>query len=99
MTSGREADKFEQAGLTPVESTLVEAPFVEECVGHIECAVADRVSFGDHDLFIARVEAAFADEEAFTTTWNVDVDAGRLLHHLGGDRYAELARSYRASAE
>ena len=59
--------------------------------------VQDRVSAGDHDLFIAEVVAVAADDESFDGHWNVEVDAGRLLHHLGADRYAGLANQFRVA--
>src|SRR5262245_10276576 len=65
MISGREEDKFETAGLTPVEAMDIEVPLISECVGHIECGVIDRASFGDHDLFVGRVLAVTALDEAF----------------------------------
>jgi flavin reductase (DIM6/NTAB) family NADH-FMN oxidoreductase RutF len=97
MTSGRESDKFEANGLVPADPRKIDAPLIAQCVGHIECGVEDRVAFGDHDLFIGRVLAVSADAEAFDGFWKVEDDAGRLLHHLGADRYAALARAYRAS--
>ncbi|HEY8447801.1 MAG TPA: flavin reductase family protein [Thermomicrobiales bacterium] len=97
--SGREQDKFETVGITPMDAEELDVPLVAECVGHIECAVVDRVTLGDHDLFVGQVLVATADDEAFNGVWNVDVDAGKLLHHLGGDRYAGLDKSYRAAAE
>jgi flavin reductase (DIM6/NTAB) family NADH-FMN oxidoreductase RutF len=100
MISGRDEDKFETAGLTPEDATEIEAPLLSECVGHIECGVIDRISFGDHDLFVGRVLAVSASDEAFSGgAWNVETDAGQLLHHLGSDRYASLSKSYRASFE
>lgn len=97
MISGRDGDKFATLGIEPLESTVVEAPRVEGCAGYIECRVHDRISAGDHDLFVAEVVFAAADDESFDGHWNVDVDAGRLLHHLGADRYAGLAHQYRAT--
>lgn len=97
MKSGREGDKFESARVTPADALEIEAPLVQECVGHIECEVADRVTIGDHDLFIGRVIAVSVDPEAFKTIWDVSTDAGHLLHHLGADRYGGLARSYQAT--
>ena len=97
MKSGREGDKFEASKLTPADALEIEAPLVAECVAHIECGVLDRFSIGDHDLFIGRVLAVAADEEAFNAIWNVTTDAGQLLHHLGADRYAGLTRAYRAT--
>jgi flavin reductase (DIM6/NTAB) family NADH-FMN oxidoreductase RutF len=100
MISGREEDKFVTTGLTPEEATEIEAPLLGECVGHIEFGVIERISFGDHDLFVGRVLAVSVSDEAFSGgIWNVETDAGQLLHHLGGDRYASLSKSYRASLE
>jgi flavin reductase (DIM6/NTAB) family NADH-FMN oxidoreductase RutF len=97
--SGRESDKFAASGLTPAEATEVEAPLIAECMGHIECGLVDRHSFGDHDLFIGRVLQVHALDEAFEGVWNVEDEAGQLLHHLGGDRYAGLGRAYRVELE
>ncbi len=92
--SGREGDKFARAGLTPADALEIEAPLVAECVAHLECEVVDRRSFGDHDLFVGRILSVLALDEAFDGFWNVETDAGRILHHLGADRYAGLGRAY-----
>lgn len=94
LTSGRDLDKLAAAGLTPAEAAEIEAPLIADCVGHIECAVVDRRSLGDHDLFVGRVLAVQALDEAFSGVWQVEVDAGQLLHHLGADRYAGLGKAY-----
>lgn len=99
MTSGREGDKWEATGLNPAEATEIEAPLVAECVAHIECGLMDRRMWGDHDLFVGRVLAVQADDEAFVGSWQIETDAGRLLHHLGADRYAGLGKPYRMLAE
>lgn len=97
MTSGREGDKFAAAKVNPEDAAEIEAPLVAECVGHIECSLFDRVTIGDHDLFVGRVLSVTADVEAFSALWDVTADAGQLLHHLGGDRFAGLSKSYRAT--
>ncbi|CAN5821581.1 flavin reductase family protein [soil metagenome] len=96
IESGRDGDKFVRAGITPVDALEIEAPLVEECLAHIECGVIDRMSFGDHDLFIGEVLAVQAEEEAFNERWMVEVDAGQVLHHLRADHYAVLSRPYQA---
>ena len=97
MISGHEKDKFEATKLTPELGVATEAPLIAECVAHIECEVRDRVSVGDHDLFVAMPLRVTADEEAFDGIWRVENDAGRVLHHLGGDRYAGRGKAYQAS--
>ena len=97
MVSGHEQDKFEATKLTPELGVATEAPLIAECVAHVECEVRDRVTIGDHDLFVAMPLRVTADEEAFDGVWRVENDAGRVLHHLGGDRYAGLGKAYQAS--
>ena len=97
LRSGREGDKFITARVNAEDATEIEAPLIAECVGHIECSVFDRFTAGDHDLFVGRVLAVSGDDEAFTGLWDVSSEAGQLLHHLGADRYAGLAKAYRAT--
>lgn len=99
LTSGREGDKWTAAKLTPMEAIEIEAPLISECVAHIECGLLDRRMWGDHDLFVGRVLQVQADDEAFAGFWNIEADPGRILHHLGADRYAGLGRPYRVPAE
>jgi flavin reductase (DIM6/NTAB) family NADH-FMN oxidoreductase RutF len=96
IESGRDGDKFARSSLTPLDALEIEAPLIEECVGHIECGVIERFSLGDHDLFVGEVLAVQALDEAFNERWLVEVDAGRVLHHLRADYYAALGRPYQA---
>jgi flavin reductase (DIM6/NTAB) family NADH-FMN oxidoreductase RutF len=41
--SGREHDKFQEAGLTPIPSREVRSPIIRECVVHYECRTVNRV--------------------------------------------------------
>lgn len=84
-TSGRDVDKFEEAGLTPKPAKKVKPPIIEECVAHIECKVVNRFSTGDHTLFIGEVLAAYAEGELFNGKWQVE--RAKLLQHIGGDTY------------
>jgi flavin reductase (DIM6/NTAB) family NADH-FMN oxidoreductase RutF len=99
MSSGRDKDKFRDLGIEPVDSVEVEPPRVDGCVAYIECQLLDRIPAGDHDLCIAEVRYVAADDEAFDGHWKLDGDSGRLLHHLGADRYAALAYEYRYSTQ
>jgi flavin reductase (DIM6/NTAB) family NADH-FMN oxidoreductase RutF len=96
MLSGRAGDKFASTRLTPVDAVVLDVPLVAECVAHIECGVVGRTAFGDHDLFIGEPLAVTALDEAFHERWLIEVDAGRILHHLRADYYAALGRGYQA---
>jgi len=94
--SGHEVDdKFEEVGLTPVAGEALDAPLVDGCLGHLECAVIEAYDAGEeHTVFFAEVVAAQAEEEAFEETWLVpeEEEEAKPLHHLGGHTYALLSK-------
>jgi flavin reductase (DIM6/NTAB) family NADH-FMN oxidoreductase RutF len=96
--SGRDVDKFQATGLHQAEPRYVGAPLIEECVGHLECAVADVVTPGDHSIFIAEVVAAKAESEAFEDFWLLKEKELKPLHHLGGTYYGVLEGRIDAAA-
>lgn len=61
LASGRNLDKFAVAGLTPVSSDVVDAPYVEECPVNIECTLYRHLEFGSHSYFIGEVRDIKAD--------------------------------------
>ena len=62
MTSGREVNKFAQARLTPVNSTLVDAPYVREFPLILECKLLHALEIGLHTLFVGEILDVKADE-------------------------------------
>ncbi|HMA37922.1 MAG TPA: flavin reductase family protein [Chloroflexia bacterium] len=96
--SGADHDKFAETGLHALSARQVEAPWIDECVAHLECGVVGRSDQGDHTLFVAEVLAAWADEAAFAEQWLPENEAGRLLHHLGGRLYTVGDRPIDAGA-
>jgi flavin reductase (DIM6/NTAB) family NADH-FMN oxidoreductase RutF len=61
--SGREEDKFNKTGLTPIPSRAVKVPSIKECPVNLECTVKDIISLEPYDLFIGEVVTTVADEE------------------------------------
>lgn len=85
--SGADTDKWKAANLTPRDGRVVAAPWVVECIGHLECVLAE----GWEDvharcgILLAEVRAAWADEASFADgRWLVEHGRGHTLHHLGG---------------
>jgi flavin reductase (DIM6/NTAB) family NADH-FMN oxidoreductase RutF len=64
IVSGREVNKFATAGLTPVDSQLVDAPYVEEFPLILECRVLHTLEIGLHTQFIGEILDVKADETA-----------------------------------
>ena len=63
VVSGRDVDKFQKMGLTPLPAEHVAAPLLKESPVNLECKVEQVLSLGTHDMFIARVVAVHVDEE------------------------------------
>jgi flavin reductase (DIM6/NTAB) family NADH-FMN oxidoreductase RutF len=83
--SGRDVDKYQTFNLSPLPASEISCPLIEECAGHLECRVTDRVASGDHTIFVAEVVCAQADGDLFDDHWNID--KAKLIHHLGGKLY------------
>jgi len=55
-TSGRDMNKFEEAGLTPVQPSKVSVPLIGEAIGNVEFKVVNQFPLDDEiDLFIGEV--------------------------------------------
>lgn len=68
VASGRDTDKFAAAGLTPVRSEIVDAPYVAEFPFVLECKIVHTAVLGLHTLFAAeildvKVEESCLDEK------------------------------------
>lgn len=89
--SGRDQNKLKNTGLHEEGPRVVRAVLIEECIAHLECAVVDTITPGDHSLFVLEILHAQAEAEAFDETWLLrERDLGPL-HHLGGERYSTLS--------
>ncbi|MDA8219566.1 MAG: flavin reductase family protein [Dehalococcoidales bacterium] len=94
--SGREVDKFKRAGLTPADANEITAPLIEEAIGHLECGLVDRHTFGDHTFFVGQVLAASAESDLFDVAWQVKERELRPVFHLGKDYYAVWEERFEA---
>ena len=55
MVSGKNEDKIAKAGLTPVKSEFVDAPYISEFPINIECKIIQVTELGLHTQFIGEV--------------------------------------------
>lgn len=68
MVSGRDVNKFEKTGLTPIRSELVDAPYVGEFPVVLECKVIHVYEIGLHTQFIGevldvKIDASLLDDD------------------------------------
>lgn len=90
ILSGRDVDKFTEAGLTAVPADIVSAPLIEECVVCLECRVTEVVPLGIHDMFLGEVLATHIAEEAVNGKDDV------LFERVNPPGYSPMDRTYRA---
>lgn len=77
-TSGKDTDKFSEAGLTQEEAEKVKAPLIKECLASIECRLVNECDAGDHTIFVGEVVAVKDRRE------------GKSLFHAGGSSFIEF---------
>lgn len=62
FASGRDVDKFEKTGLTPIRGELVDAPYVDEFPMVLECKMIHSYEIGLHTYFVGEIADIKADE-------------------------------------
>ena len=72
VRSGRDHDKWQASGLTPLPGVAVECPSVEQSPISIECRVKQILELGSHDMFVGEVVSVMVREDL--------LDAGGSLH-------------------
>ncbi len=75
--SGRDYDKFEKTGLTPVKSKIVNAPYVDEFPVILECSVVHTFELGLHTQFVGEILNVLADESVMNSSRMPDIDKVR----------------------
>ncbi len=89
VKSGRDFDKFEESGLTPISAPHVQAPYIEESPLSIECQVVEIKELGSHDMFIAKVVGVLADDKYINKeTGLFDLEAASLISYSHGKYYS-----------
>jgi flavin reductase (DIM6/NTAB) family NADH-FMN oxidoreductase RutF len=86
--SGRDHDKWTEAPFTRETAREVAAPLVAECRYALECRVVEKVPLGVHDLFVARVLVAHADDSILQPNGQLDIAALDPLAYVPHGYYA-----------
>ena len=86
--SGKDVDKFDAFGIAAKPGSEVAAPVLADAFAAYECRVEERSTFGDHDLFVARIVAAQWEESAFKDDGMLDLDHTSPIVYMGGDTYS-----------
>lgn len=88
VVSGRDTDKFEKTGLTPLPAATVRAPLLRECPVNIECRVRRTHALGSHTLFIAEITAVHVTKSLITPSGRFAAERAKLLAYVHGHYHA-----------
>lgn len=88
VKSGRDVDKFEKTGLTPIKSQIVLAPSIEESPVNIECKVESIIPLGTHDMFIGKVVSVSADDKYFDESGAFHFENSKPVCYSHGKYYS-----------
>lgn len=88
VKSGRDVNKWEATGLTPVKGQSVECPYIAQSPLSIECRVKTVMPLGSHDMFVAEVVNLLADDRFINPeTGAFDLGAAGLINYSHGMYY------------
>jgi flavin reductase (DIM6/NTAB) family NADH-FMN oxidoreductase RutF len=87
--SGRDHDKFKEAGLTPLPARKVKPPIIKECIAHLECKLYGKFPTGDHTIFVGEIVEAYANKECYSEM-GYNLEKAKMVFHLGGNEFATL---------
>lgn len=84
VKSGRDMDKFEKTGLTPIASQKVCCPSIKEAPVNIECKVVEVHEYPSHDMFVAEIVSVTVDDSFMDENDKLRLDkAGLIVYNHG----------------
>ncbi len=86
IVSGRDTDKWQAAGLTPMRSDVVDAPYVAEFPLVLECRLLRALELGLHTRFIGQVLDVKADESVLGEDGTLDIEKVNPFSYIPGNR-------------
>ncbi len=94
IASGRDHDKFDETKLTPIQSDLVDAPYVDEAELVLECKVIQMFELGLHTQFIGEILDVKADESILDETGKPSIEKlNPIIYAPGMSNYYGIGSS------
>lgn len=87
VKSGREVDKFKEAGLTPKKASKIKAPLIKESPVNIECRVTEVKELGSHHMFLAEVEAVHVDDDYIDDNGKFNLNEAGVIAYSHGEYF------------
>ncbi len=74
IATGKNVNKFEETGLTPVKSELVDAPYVGEFPMVLECRVIHHFEIGLHTQFVGEILDVKIDDDVLNENGDPEME-------------------------
>lgn len=87
VRSGRDTDKWKDAGLTKAPAQKIGAPLVAESPVNLECRVTETRELGSHTMFLAEIVAVSVNEDLFDEKDTFRLSEARPLAYSHGRYY------------
>ncbi len=91
VVSGRDTDKFQACGLTPIRGDKVDAPYVQEFPVILECQLRHTLELGLHTLFVGEILDVKVEEAVLDAAGKPDMARMKPL------LYAPMSQRYYAT--
>jgi len=79
IVSGKNVDKFAVAELTPIRSSIVDAPYIEEFPLVVECRLLHSIEIGLHTQFVGEILDVKAEDSVLDEKGYVDIEKVRPI--------------------
>lgn len=87
VRSGREVDKWQAAGLTKEQASVVQVPLIKESPVNIECRVTEVKELGSHHMFLAEVVAVDVDSAYLDEKGKFELHRSKPIVYSHGEYY------------
>jgi len=87
VVSGRDVNKFELTGLTPLPAKSVKPPIIMECPVNIECQVRKTIELGSHVMFISEITGVQISSHLITKDGRLALEKAGLIAYAHGHYY------------
>ena len=88
VRSGRDVDKYKEAGLTVLASKEIAAPGIMESPVNLECRVTEVKPLGSHDLFLAEVLSVTIEDRYMNDDGKFELNRSGLITYSHGEYFA-----------
>ncbi|MBQ0043177.1 MAG: flavin reductase family protein [Lachnospiraceae bacterium] len=88
VKSGRQVDKWQLTGLTPVNGKTVACPSIKESPVNIECKVTQKIELGSHDMYLAEVTGVQVDDKYMDEKGSFHMEDADLVAYSHGTYFS-----------